>query len=87
MAEYLNKLLNETHPDRRVIEDVLEEYLFNSDNDNDSDNETSVLLSNLPHFRTPPPTTSRHPVSWYLQIISHSLCSLYCVDIQPKFCY
>ena len=41
MAEYLAKLLNERHTDRRVIEDVLEEYLFNSGRDNDSDNETS----------------------------------------------
>ena len=37
MAEYSAKLLNERHPDRRVIEDVLEEYLFNSDSDNDSE--------------------------------------------------
>ena len=33
MAEYLAKLLNERHPYRRVIEDVLEEYLFNINSD------------------------------------------------------
>ena len=43
MAECLAKLLNERLPDRRVIEDVQEEYLLKSDSDNDSDNETSVL--------------------------------------------
>ena len=56
MAEYLAKLLNERHPDRRVIEDVLEEYLFNSDRDNDSDNETS----NRPFKFTPFSNTSSH---------------------------
>ena len=40
IAESLAKLLNERHPDRRVIEDVLEKYLSNSDIDNDRDNET-----------------------------------------------
>ena len=32
--------MNEKFPDRRVIKDVLEEQLFNSGSDNDSDNET-----------------------------------------------
>ena len=54
MSEYLAKLFNERHPDRRVIEDVLEEYLFNSDSDNDSDNETSVLpFKFIPFSNTP----------------------------------
>ena len=43
MAEYLTKLLNERHPDRRVIEDVLEKYLFNSDSDNERVTEFNFL--------------------------------------------
>ena len=30
MAEYVAKLLNSTHPDRKHIEEVLKEYLFQS---------------------------------------------------------
>ena len=56
MAEYLTKLLNERHPDRRVIEDILKEYQFNSDSGNDSDNETSFL----PFKFTPFMNTSAH---------------------------
>ena len=54
MAEYLAKLLNERHPDRRMIEDVQEEYLFNSDRDNDSDNETSDLPFEFTPFSNTP---------------------------------
>ena len=72
MTEYLAKLLNEGHPDRRVIEDVLEEYLFNSDSDNGSYIETSVLPLEFTPFSNTPSTTNRHPIAWYLQIISHS---------------
>ena len=38
MAEYMAKLLNSTHPDRKHIEEVLKEYLFQSD-ESESDTE------------------------------------------------
>ena len=38
MAEYVAKLLNSTHPDRKHIEEVLKEYLFQSD-ESESDTE------------------------------------------------
>ena len=41
MAEYVAKLLNSTHPDRKHIEEVLKEYLFQSD-ESESDTEYYV---------------------------------------------
>ena len=38
MAEYVAKLLNSTHPDIKHIEEVLKEYLFQSD-ESESDTE------------------------------------------------
>ena len=43
MSEYLAKLLNSDHPDRKHVQEVLEEYLFNCDSDGEnSDNEINT---------------------------------------------
>ena len=50
MSEYLAKLLNSDHPDKQHVQDVLADYLMNSDDESTSDSgsDTDIEVQDNP---------------------------------------